>query len=180
MLLLRAIAQRFRALVRREQLDAEMSEEMRTHLELQALENEKRGMSADEARYAAQRAFGGVEQIKERGRDERRRGFVWLEQMMQDFRHAVRALNRHRAFTVIAVSTLAIGLGVNAALFSVFNAVALRPLPLRDPAHLVDVSGRSETWGGINFSYLDFLDLRAEQHSLAGLAAWMPDVVPME
>ena len=170
---------KFRALFRKQKLDAEMAEELRVHLELQAAENEKRGMARDEARYAALRAFGGVEQIKERVRDQRT--FVWVEQVRQDFRHAMRALARQRGFTLVAMGTLALGLGVNAALFSVFNAVALRPLPLKHPDQLVDVSGRHKTWGGVlGFSYLDYLDLRAGQRSLAGLAAWMEMTAAMD
>src|SRR4030095_3749186 len=79
----RVIARRLSALFRREKLDAEMSEEIRAHLELQTVENLARGLPPNEARYAARRSFGGVEQIKEHCRDERVRGFVWLEQGAQ-------------------------------------------------------------------------------------------------
>jgi predicted permease len=118
---------KIRALFRKEKLDAEMGEEMRAHLELQAAENEKRGMSADEARYAARRAFGGVEQIKERARDQRR--VIWLEQLAQDLRAAVRGLAKNRRFTVLAGAILALGIGVNTALFSVVHGLVLRPFP---------------------------------------------------
>src|SRR5205807_2845774 len=105
------LLRQIRALIRREQLDADMAEELRAHLELQAAENERRGMNAREARYAAQRAFGGVEQIKERARDQR--AFVWFEQFRQDVRYAARQLRRNRAFTAFAALSLGLGLGVN-------------------------------------------------------------------
>lgn len=170
---------KLRAFLRKEKLDGEMSDEMRAHLELQAAENERRGMNAEEARYAAQRAFGGVEQIKERVRDAR--GWTWLEQTRQDLSHAWRALRRQPGFTAVAVGTLALGLGVNAALFSVFNAVALRALPVKDPEHLVDVVGRNDTWGVIaGFSYLDFADLRASRPAATELAAWLESLATMD
>src|ERR1043165_7159634 len=99
-----------------------MSAELQEHLELRIERNIQNGMTLDEARYAAMRSFGGIEQIKERARDQL--GWVWLDQTLQDFRHAVRALRRQRGFASVAIVTLAMGLGVNAALFSAFNAVA--------------------------------------------------------
>src|SRR5689334_6643160 len=98
------------ALFRRQKLDADMAEEMRLHLERRVEENVAAGMSREEARYAALRKFGGVEQAKELAREQR--GGVWLEQLWQDLRFAVRGLLRERAFTVVAVLTLAFGIGV--------------------------------------------------------------------
>ena len=93
------LLRQLRALFRKEKLDAEMAEEMQAHLELQAAENEKSGLSADAARYAARRAFGGVEQIKERARDQR--GFVWLDQLIQDLRYAARMLRKNPGLATV-------------------------------------------------------------------------------
>ena len=89
------------------------------------------GMSLDEAHSAAQRSFGGVEQIKERVRDER--GGIWLEQFLQDLRFGFRSLMRQRGFATISILTLGLGIGATTAIFSVLNAVFLKPLPYEQP-----------------------------------------------
>ena len=136
------LIRKLRALFRKESLEADMAEEMRLHLEMQTELNIKAGMTPAEARYAAQRQFGNVASIQERAREQR--GWVWLEQVLQDFRHALRALRHHWGFTCVAVTTLALGLGVNAALFSVFNAISLRTLPLKHAEELVNVVGHND------------------------------------
>src|SRR3954470_7852549 len=98
------LLQKFYALFRRGKLDAEMSAELRVHLDLQAERNRAAGMSADEAHYAAQRAFGGVEQIKELCREQQR--WVWIEQAGQDVRYALRQFGRNPGFTLTAVAIL--------------------------------------------------------------------------
>ena len=127
------------ALFSRGRLEREMAEEMQAHLDGLAERNVAAGMSPEEARSAALRAFGGVEQIKEQARDERR--FLWIEQLGQDLRYAVRSLARSPAFTVTAVLTLALGIGVNAGLFSLFNMIAFKSLPVKDPDGLVRIIG---------------------------------------
>src|SRR5688572_15318322 len=129
------LLRKLRAVFRKEKLDAEMTEEMRGHLELQTRANIARGMSPDEARYAARRSFGGVEQIKERVRDQR--SWVWLEQMGQDFGYAVRALRKNRAFSLAALLTLTFGIGATTAIFTLVDTILWRPLPYAESHRLV-------------------------------------------
>jgi hypothetical protein len=90
--LIHLIARQVRAFFLRQKIEAEMADELRLHLELQTRENIARGMKPDEARYAAQRSFGGVEQVKERARDQR--GWAWLDHLLQDLRFAFRMLRK--------------------------------------------------------------------------------------
>src|SRR5688500_9559502 len=118
---------KIRALFRIRKRDAEMSEEMRLHLEMQTERNVAAGMDVDEARYAARRQFGGVEQIKERCRDQR--SSVWLEQTLSDIRFAGRMLRKNRGFAFAATLSLALCIGANTAIFSMLYALVIRPLP---------------------------------------------------
>jgi predicted permease len=135
------LLRKLRALFRREKLDAEMSEEMRAHLEMQTQQNIARGMPPGEACYAARRSFGGEEQIKERARDAR----TWrgLDELAQDLRYAVRQLRRAPGFAVVVVGTLALGIGGTTAVYSVVDTVILHPVPGRDADRLVQIGERS-------------------------------------
>jgi len=122
---------------RRERLDQDLDEELRSHLEMRAADNLAAGMSARDARYDAQKRFGNTTLLKE---DTRNADIVgWMDVAARDFRHALRLLQRSPAFTAVAVLTLALGIGANTAIFSVINSVLLRPLPYHDSGSLVMV-----------------------------------------
>jgi predicted permease len=132
---LRAWAVRFSGLFDKERKDRELAEELDANLQLHIDDNLRRGMSPADARRDALLKLGGVEQAKEKLRD--RRGFPFLESILQDVRFGLRMLRKAPAFTAVAVLTLALGIGANTAVFSLINSLLLNPMGIPDPSRVV-------------------------------------------
>lgn len=160
-------------LLRNNRAEAELAREVASHLALLQDEFTRRGMTPEEAALAARRAYGGVEQAKQLHRDER--SVLWIEQTLQDLRLACRALRRSPGFTLVAVITLSLGIGVNTTIFSAYNAVALKPLPVEDPKTVVRVERwfKSGSLGDIQyaFSYPEYVYCRDHQNAFSNLVA---------
>src|SRR5215475_3085325 len=129
------ILSRIHGLLFDKSLDRDFDQEIQTHLDMLTRENMRRGMSPGEARLAARRKFGPVAGIKENRRDSR--GFPIVDTMMKDIRYGLRMLRKYPGSSLIAVLTLGIGIGLNTAVFTVYDSVALRLLPVKDPGEVV-------------------------------------------
>jgi putative ABC transport system permease protein len=173
-----SLIKRLRAMFHSDKLDRDVDEELRSHLEMRAADNAAAGMTPDEARYDAQRRFGNTTLLKE---DLRAMDIIgWLDTAARDLRYALRMLRRSPGFTVIAILTLALGIGANTAIFSVINAVLLRPLPYPNSRYLVRVEEHHEGSTAYGVSYANFLDLKNNSQSLSDVAAmrwWTANLV---
>jgi len=166
---------RLRALLNRGGLDSQLDEELRYHLERQTAAHVAAGMSHEEARRAALREFGGVTQSKEQCREAR--GVRPFEDLRQDLVYGLRVLRRNPGFSLVAVFTLALGIGANTALFSITNAVVFRPLPYPEPERLVTVwecSAKSEE-ARVIVSPANYLDWREQARSFEEMGAYTED-----
>jgi hypothetical protein len=134
------------AVFRHRRDDSDLNQEMEAHRELLVDEYRRRGLSEHEARRAAQLTLGNATQLRESHREVR--GAPFLEELVRDVRYALRGFRRQPAFTAVAVITLAIGIGANAAVFSIVHGVLMRPLPYSDPDALVSVTRSNPTAPG--------------------------------
>lgn len=172
---------------RRERFDHDMEEEMRLHRDLRAREIQMRGTPAQEADYAAQRRFGNTLRLREEIHQDW--GFVWIDQLRQDLRYGLRLLRKSPVFTFVVVITLGLGIGANTAIFSVVNAVLLRPLPYSHPEQLLNVFENNLEKGikAGGCSWQDFQELQqsgifqsaagAQRHDLTLTGVGAPAVV---
>ncbi len=172
---IRPIFSRLRALFRRENIEADMAAELQAHLEMQEAANRAKGMSSQEAHYAARRQFGHLDGIKETCRDQR--GWVWLEQTLRDVRHAGRMLRRNRGFTAAAATSLALCIGASTIIFSMLYALVIRPLPFPEPGQLVEIYNSFPKVGmpKLPSNIGQYLDIRQHAPAFAQVALWRLD-----
>ncbi|HEV2389004.1 MAG TPA: ABC transporter permease [Candidatus Acidoferrales bacterium] len=162
---------RWRTLFGRRKADEELSEEIRFHVERKTEELAAGGMPPEAARRAALVELGGAEQAMERCRDQRK--LNWVQDFLQDLRYGLRLLRKSPGFTAVAVATVALGIGANTAIFSVVNAVLLRPLPYPHADRLVRVFDAKPQEGipETGTSYVDFAAWRDQNHVFSTMAA---------
>ena len=168
------LASSLRFLYRRRQEEQQLSDELQFHLQRQIEQNVAAGMLPEEARYAALRLFGGVQQTKEECRDMRRLNFI--ENLVQDLRHGLRALAKNPGFTAVAMLTLALGIGANTAAFSYVNAWMIKPLPYRQANRLMVFLSHDKKKGWTTeglASTASFLDFQKANASFERTALWV-------
>ncbi len=150
-------------LLRKEQREKELAAEMECHLAMHVEHNLRAGMTAEDARRHALIKLGGVEQTKEIVRE--RRGLPMLDSLIQDLRFGARILRKNPGFAIVAVLTLALGIGANTAIFSVINSVLLKPLPFRDPERLVRVFSTRQSAEFYPVSGEDYFDWQSQNRA---------------
>ncbi len=165
---MRTMWRRFAAILRGDRLDRDLNDEIQVHLAMQEEEFRRQGMDAAAARNAARREFGSVARTQELYRE--RRGVPWLESAVKDVQYALRGLRRNPGFTAAAVLSLALGIGANTAIFSMFHALMLNMLPVSRPAELVTMY-RTGGWGRGYSSYVLYLEVARRTDLFHGVIA---------
>jgi len=159
---------RLRSLFRKDTVESGLNDELRFHFDEQVEKLTASGVPLDEARRRARLAIGTRDQIHEEFRDAS--GVRFLEILMQDLHFAFRMLRKSPGFTAVAILTLALGIGANTAIFSVLDAVVLRPLPFPSPSRLVHLTGKFSMGDQAGISPPDYVDYRAANHTFEQLA----------
>jgi putative ABC transport system permease protein len=160
---------RIRHLLRRSVAEGELEQELRFHRERQLEKYRQSGLGEAEALRRSRMTFGGVDQVKEECRDAW--GTHLLETLLQDLRYGSRVLRKAPGFTIIALLTLALGIGANTAIFSILYSILLRPLPYKDASRLIVLHETTPRVGLVSVSYPDFLDWRAQNTAFSEMAA---------
>jgi predicted permease len=159
---------RVRSLFRRRKVEVELDDELRFHVDRQAEKHAQSGISSAEARRRANLEFGGMDRAREESRDAR--GTRWLEDTWQDVRHGLRMWRKSPGFTIVAILTLALGIGANTAIFSVVNGVLLNPLPFPKPDQLVTIDASKPNFARGSISYPNFIDWHQYNRSFSYFA----------
>ncbi len=172
---------RLRSLLRRSQVEKELEEELQLHFAQRIEQAIAAGKTPQEARYAALRAMEGIEQRKEECRDTRR--VRWIEDLAQDARYALRAMAKTPEFTLVAALVLALGIGVNASVFTIANGVLLRPLPFSEPDRLFLISylptNNPFIPTGPDMSDRDYLEFRRQDQLFESIATFGKEPVTL-
>src|SRR5438093_8665804 len=158
--------------------DGDLTQELDFHREMLEAQHRARGLDTASARRAARLELGGEAQIAEQWRDQR--GLPLFETLRQDVRYGLRMLRRAPGFTAAALVTLALGIGANTAIFTIVDAVLLRPLPYADPERLVTVGDRNPEGLSSNVGFATVLDWRARSQTIESFAmmrSWLPTLV---
>ena len=174
----RELLERIRGAIGLGRKDRDLSQELEFHRDMLEERHRSRGLAPEAARRAARLELGGAAQIAETWRDQR--GLPVLDVLRQDVRYGFRMLRRTPGFTAAALLTLALGIGANTAIFTVVDAVLLRPLPYADPDRLVTVGDRTPDGFSSNVGFATVLDWRERSQTIESFAmmrSWLPTLV---